>query len=152
MSEKSIAGKLPHEWVARHLRTAGLVAAVVFFIAGKTLWGSVTGSISGVVRDSSGALIPAAEVVALNTQTGVRWTVSTDAQGFYSFQALPVGDYEVDVSKSGFNGYRQTGLALTVNAALTVDVPLQVGQVHPIGHRQQHRRSTWIPPARKWAR
>ncbi len=129
MSEKSIAGKLPQEWVARHLRTAGLVAAVVFFIAGKTLWGSVTGSISGVVRDSSGALIPAAEVVALNTQTGVRWTVSTDAQGFYSFQALPVGDYEVDVSKSGFNRYRQTGLTLTVNAALTVDVPLQVGQV-----------------------
>ena len=129
MSEKSIAGKLPQEWVARNLRTAGLVAAVIFFIAGKTLWGSVTGSISGVVRDSAGALIPAAEVVALNTQTGVRWTVSTDAQGFYSFQALPVGDYEVDVSKSGFNGYRQTGLALTVNAALTVDVTLQVGQV-----------------------
>ena len=129
MSEKSIAGKLPQEWVARHLRTAGLVAAVVFFIAGKAVWGSVTGSISGVVRDSSGALIPAAEVVALNTQTGVKWTVSTDAQGFYSFQALPVGDYEVDVSKSGFNRYRQTGLTLTVNAALTVDVPLQVGQV-----------------------
>ena len=113
----------------RNLRTAGFAAAVIFFIAARTGWGSVTGSISGVVHDSSGALIPAAEVVALNTQTGVKWTVATDAQGFYSFQALPVGDYEVDVSKSGFNGYRQTGLALTVNAALAVDVTLQVGLV-----------------------
>ena len=129
MRGKSNAAHLLQERVARHLRTAGFVAAVIFFIAGKTVWGSVTGSISGVVRDATGALIPAAEVVALNTQTGVKWTVATDAQGFYSFQALPVGDYEVDVSKSGFNRYRQTGLTLTVNAALTVDVPLQVGQV-----------------------
>jgi hypothetical protein len=129
MRGKSIAGQQRQESVIRNLRTAGLVAAVVFFLAIKAGWGSVTGSISGVVRDSSGALIPAADVVALNTQTGVRWTVTTDAQGFYAFQALPVGNYQVNISKSGFNGYRQTGLALTVNAALTVDVTLQVGQV-----------------------
>ena len=115
--------------VVRNLRIAAFATAVIFFISAKAVWGSVTGSISGVVHDSSGALVPAADVIALNTQTGVKWTVATDAQGFYSFQALPVGNYEVDVSKGGFNTYRQTGLVLTVNAALSVDVTLQVGQV-----------------------
>ena len=129
MRGTSVASRQFQELIFRNLRTAAFAVAVIFFIAAGTGWGSVTGSISGVVHDSSGALIPAAEVVALNTQTGVKWTVTTDAQGFYSFQALPVGDYEVDVSKSGFNGYRQTGLALTVNAALAVDVTLQVGLV-----------------------
>ena len=98
-------------------------------IAVQRAWGSVTGSISGVVRDTSGAVIPGAVVVALNVQTGVRWKLATDTQGFYSFQALPIGTYEVAVSKEGFQGYRQTGLVLTVNAALTVDATVQVGPV-----------------------
>jgi hypothetical protein len=129
MSGKSITAQQLQECMVKNLRTAGFVAAVVFLLAGNALWGSVTASISGVVRDATGALVPSAVVVALNTQTGVRWTINTDGQGFYSFQALPVGNYEVDVSKNGFNGYRQTGLVLTVNAALAVDVTLQVGQV-----------------------
>jgi len=60
-----------------------------FFACGNALWGSVTASISGVVRDATGRFVPSAVVVALNTQTGVRWTINTDGQGFYSFQALP---------------------------------------------------------------
>ena len=67
--------------VVRNLRIAAFATAVIFFISARAVWGSVTGSISGVVHDSSGALIPAAEVVALNTQTGVKWTVATDAAG-----------------------------------------------------------------------
>ena len=62
-------------------------------------------------------------------QTGVQWKLSTDNQGFYSFQALPIGTYEVTVSKEGFQGYRQTGLVLAVNAAVTVDATVQVGEV-----------------------
>ncbi|HEV2379077.1 MAG TPA: TonB-dependent receptor [Terriglobia bacterium] len=109
--------------------TSLLIIALTLLVGQQLLWGSVTGSISGVVRDTSGAVIPGAEVVALNVQTGVQWRLVTDTQGFYSFQALPIGTYEVDVSKEGFQSYRQTGLVLTVNAALTVDVSAQVGAV-----------------------
>jgi len=112
-----------------NLRTTLLMMAVAFLMGHQLLWGSVTGSISGVVRDTTGAVIPGAEVVALNVETGVHWKLTTDTQGFYSFQALPIGTYDVDVSKEGFQGYRQTGLVLTVNAALTVDAVVQVGPV-----------------------
>jgi hypothetical protein len=79
MSTKLIAACPIRQLVVRNLRAAGFVAAVMFLITGQIAWGSVTGSISGVVRDTSGAIIPAAQVVALNTQTGMRWTVTTDA-------------------------------------------------------------------------
>jgi len=109
--------------------TTLLMMAVALLVGPQLLWGSVTGSISGVVSDTSGAVIPGAEVVARNVQTGVEWKLTTDTHGFYSFQALPIGTYDVEVSKEGFQGYRQTGLVLTVNAALTVDATVQVGAV-----------------------
>jgi hypothetical protein len=89
----------------------------------------VTGSISGVVRDSVGAVIPGLQVVAQNTETGVQATSMTDTKGFYAFQALSVGTYDIKADKQGFKGYLESGLVLTVNAALTVDITLQVGKV-----------------------
>jgi hypothetical protein len=87
-----------------------------------------TASISGTVTDPSGAAIAGATVTATNVETGVAATQQTNAQGFYSFQSLPLGKYTVDVEQKGFKVYRQTGLVLDVNAALVVDVALQVGQ------------------------
>lgn len=88
----------------------------------------VTASISGTVMDTSGAAIVGATVTATNVETGVAATQQTNAQGFYSFQSLPLGKYTVDVEQKGFKAYRQTGLVLDVNAALVVDVALQVGR------------------------
>ena len=101
----------------------------MIFVCAQLAWCTATGSISGVVRDTSGASIPGAEVVALNTGTGVKRTVETNAEGFYSFEALPLGTYEVDVNKAGFKGYRETGLVVNVNSALVVDARLEVGEI-----------------------
>jgi Carboxypeptidase regulatory-like domain len=111
------------------LKKLVLLPALTVVIGAQVAWCTATGSISGVVRDTSGAVIPGAEIAALNTGTGVKRVVTTDAQGFYSFQALPLGTYEVDVTRAGFKEYRQTGLVLDVNSALVVDVQLQVGEV-----------------------
>ena len=62
-------------------------------------------------------------------ETGIQWTSTTDARGFYSFQALPVGTYDIKADKEGFKGFLESGLVLTVNAALTVDISLEVGKV-----------------------
>ena len=66
------------------------VLAIVLFLA-TLCWASITGSISGVVADSSGAVVPGATVVATNTQTGVKASVVSDGKGFYSFPSLPAG-------------------------------------------------------------
>ena len=104
-----------------------LVFAFVLLACGR-LFAGVTASISGTVTDSSGAVIAGATVTATNVDTGVATTLTTNAQGFYSFQVLPLGKYTVDVSKSGFKAYRETDLVLDVNSALSVNVALLVGQ------------------------
>jgi hypothetical protein len=90
-------------------------------------WGSVTASISGTVMDASGAVIPRASVVAVNTQTGIQTSTQTNADGFYSFPALPAGHYDIHITATGFQEYGQTGLVLDVNTAVRVDATLKVG-------------------------
>ena len=103
-----------------------LAFVLVFAPVGRA---STTGTISGIVTDPSGAVIPAAEVVAVNTRTGVKETTATDTRGFYSFPALAIGEYKILIQKSGFGGYQQTGLVIDVNSALRVDATMQVGAV-----------------------
>ena len=55
---------------------------VAFLLVCATAWASITGSISGVVTDSSGAVISGATVVATNTQTGINTSVTSDTKGF----------------------------------------------------------------------
>src|SRR5580704_13345241 len=103
-----------------------LVFALVLFASGRLLAG-VTASISGTVTDPSGAVVAGAPVTATNVETGVVTTLTTNSQGFYSFQSLPLGSYTIGVQQSGFKGYTQTGVILDVNSALVIDVQLQVG-------------------------
>jgi len=93
-------------------------------------WASINGSISGVVTDPSGAVVSGATVVAIDTQTGVRTTVTTDAKGFYSLPALAIGTYDLQVSEIGFKSYDKTGLVIKANSALRVDATLSVGTIN----------------------
>ncbi len=91
---------------------------------------SITGSISGVVSDASGAVISGASAVATNTQTGVKSSVTTDTKGFYNLATLAVGTYDLEISKPGFKTYRQTGLVIDANSALRADATLRVGAIN----------------------
>src|SRR5580704_10738875 len=86
-------------------------------------WAGVGGSIARTVKDSSGAAIAGAVV----TETGVRNTTATDDRGVYTFAVLPVGTYDVEVSRTGFKPYHRTGIALDADGALLVDAVLLVG-------------------------
>jgi Carboxypeptidase regulatory-like domain len=110
------------------LRAAVLFMAAILCLASIPLaWASVAGSISGVVRDSSGATVPGVQVVANEKATGVKTTVTTDSDGYYKFQELPIGTYDVEIGKTGFKTYVKTNLVLEVNDALTIDATLSVG-------------------------
>jgi hypothetical protein len=102
---------------------------VAMLLIGGSAVGSVTGTISGTVKDPSGATIAGATVTAINLETGIARIVHTNEQGSYSFQSMALGHYTIDVQQSDFRPFRQTGLVLEVNAALVVDVTMQLGQV-----------------------
>ncbi len=114
--------------ISRLAKCLGILAfALALFPAGRLIAG-VTARISGTVTDPSGAVIAGATVVATNLDTAVTTTVTTNAQGFYSFQELPLGKYSITVAQAGFKSYVQTAIVLNVNDALVIDVALQVGQ------------------------
>jgi hypothetical protein len=90
---------------------------------------AITGSISGVVTDPSGAVVPGVTVVATSVSTNVQTTTVTDAKGFYSFPALKVDTYNVTTSQPGFRDYSQTGVKIDANSALRIDIAMEVGTV-----------------------
>ena len=106
-----------------------LACTLFLMLTMQLAWASVGGSISGLVTDSSGAVIVGAEVVARNIDTDIRQTQKTDTAGFYSFATLPVGHYEVVIHQTGFKEFRATNLVIDANSALKVDAALQVGVV-----------------------
>jgi len=84
---------------------------------------TASGTIQGTVTDQSGAVVTGAQVVAKNKATDVSRTATSSDTGDYRFELLPVGNYTVTVSKTGFATYAQTieiliGQAATVNAEL----------------------------------
>jgi hypothetical protein len=89
----------------------------------------VSASIHGVVTDASGAPVGQATVRLKNLETEAVRTSSTDAEGRYLVVALPVGRYEVRISKTGFQDAVQSGISLVVGQEASVDLRLQVNAV-----------------------
>jgi len=90
---------------------------------------TTAGAILGTVTDSSGAAVPDALVRLTNTGTGVTQIAMSDGEGRYRVPALPVGGYEVQVEKEGFQTVDRKGITLTVGGEAVVDFSLPVGQV-----------------------
>jgi len=88
-----------------------------------------TASLGGRISDPSGGGVPDAAVMLRNTATGVAYNTTSEATGEYVFPALPVGTYELTVTKNGFETYVQSGIVLTVNQAATQAVVLKIGRV-----------------------
>src|SRR3954468_6545509 len=106
-------------------------AALIWVLASGTGWAqAVAGSqVSGVVKDSSGGVLPGVEVTITKTGTGTARTVFTGADGSYVFPNLPVGPYRLKVALQGFNTYVQENNVLPVNTNPTIDVGLTVGSI-----------------------
>src|SRR5580693_2643065 len=89
---------------------------------------ATTGSISGTVTDSTGAVIKGATVVLINTDRNhVERTLTTSNAGFYTATALPLGTYSVKITDHGFKSDVVTGLVLNVADALTLNRALIPG-------------------------
>lgn len=90
---------------------------------------ATTASIIGVVRDTSGGIIPKALVKANAVATNQTREVITDSDGNYVFTNLPIGQYELTVSAAGFRTEVNAGIVLQVSQRARLDVTLQAGSV-----------------------
>src|SRR5256712_4179587 len=86
-----------------------------------------TGTILGVVKDSSGAVIPGVSVTITNIDTSLTRTGASTEDGSYRFPALPVGHYRLEVTKEGFSSLTRTGITLEVGQEATIELILEVG-------------------------
>jgi hypothetical protein len=89
-------------------------------------------TITGEVKDASGALVPQAMVTVTNIGTNISVKVETNDQGSYTIPSLRPGDYTVTAEKSGFNKTLRTGVTLQVNQFTRIDITLQTGQVSEV--------------------
>jgi hypothetical protein len=107
-----------------------LFAFLLVFLLTALCWGQKdTGSIVGVVKDPSGAVIAGAKVTITEVDQGSSLVISTGASGEYVATPLRIGRYNVTVEKEGFKRAVVGPIALDVQARLAVNVTLQVGQV-----------------------
>jgi len=105
---------------------AGCALTLLLFIS-PALSQTVTGSITGVVTDSSGAVVPGAHVTALNTGTGVKTEAQTNESGTYAIRFLPIGPYTVSVAAPGFSTQTIPQFSLEINQTAKVNASLTIG-------------------------
>jgi hypothetical protein len=86
-----------------------------------------TGSITGTVKDPSGAIVVGAQCTVTNTATAIAHQEKTTSGGAYVFDGLPAGNYNLKVVAQGFKDYELNGIQVHVQNIATADVTLQIG-------------------------
>jgi hypothetical protein len=106
------------------------VIAVLFAVPLVAVAQVTTATIVGTVSDPSSASVAAAQITARNVDTGLTRSVTSGEDGTYRIEFLPVGNYVLEVTTSGFKKSFINGIVLQVNDTVRVDVSLTVGLVN----------------------
>src|ERR1700733_10324792 len=105
---------LPRGWRAlldNLLIPLGFILALILFsilMSHLALAQTGSGRITGSVKDANAALISGSNVTLVNAATGVTQKTTSNGEGVFAFSVVPVGQYELDVTASGFTPYKQT--------------------------------------------
>ena len=104
---------------------------VLLFLTAGSMFAQVdSGSISGVVSDNSGAVMPGVRVSITQQNTNIKIDVVTNSSGFYGAPSLRPGPYYIAVSKEGFRAEKRTGIELRVQDRLELNFQLAVGMAN----------------------
>lgn len=106
---------------------AGLLLLQGLMIPARLTAQGITGSVTGTVTDSSGAVIADATVTVRQIETNSIKTITTSSAGTYTITQLQPGHYSVKVEKTGFKSNTQTGITLTIDQTVQIDAQLTVG-------------------------
>lgn len=112
------------KWLLVVRCASAVVLAWALTVPGRT---QDTATIVGLVTDSSGAAVPGATVMLVNTATGFSRSVASDSEGRYVASAIPTGLYTVTAEKQGFQTLKRSGVQLNAATTLAVDLQLTVG-------------------------
>src|ERR1051326_4143718 len=113
--------------------TFRFVHVFVLFICGAAAFGQTTTStISGVVKDASGAVIPAARVQVINEESGVAVPAISNEAGLYHVIGLSPASYRIEVEARGFQKLVHPGVVVQISQAVQVDLALQLGNVQEV--------------------
>jgi hypothetical protein len=110
--------------------TASLLVSLstVFLLAPCTLYGQATGNVTGVVEDSTGAVLPKAVVVLTNTANGTQSTRTSNSVGAFAFPSLTPGTYSFNITATNFEAWQQDGVEVHAGQQLSfTNIRMQVG-------------------------
>jgi len=107
---------------------AGFASLVILACSAASLWAAANGSLSGTLKDPSGAVVPRAKITLVNAALRSEFRAVSDGQGFYSFPNLRVGHYDMTIEAAGFKTQKKTNLTIDTDAALKLDLVLDLGQ------------------------
>ena len=114
------------------MRFRSILLLAIFAVMVPILSFAQTGSITGTVTDSAGAVVPHAKVTVSDEATGATRSVTTSETGAYSVTTLAVGNYDVTVENKGFRTAKVVGVNVTVAQVVPVNVKLVVGAVSEV--------------------
>jgi hypothetical protein len=107
-------------------------AVLIALMTGSLLAQTPTGSVSGSVADSTGAIVVGAKVRITNAGTQQSQTADSNATGSYIFPIIAAGDYVLEAEAAGFKTDRRTGIKVDVNQNARIDFVLQVGSAREV--------------------
>jgi Carboxypeptidase regulatory-like domain len=114
----------------REVKSVSAALCLIFAANGSIAFAQTpTATVTGQVRDASGAAVPGVRVSARNVQTNIEREAVTSENGDYTIPLLNIGEYQVSVEKQGFKKAVKTGLILQVDQKARLDFTLEVGQV-----------------------
>src|SRR5882757_8680453 len=111
----------------RSFRSVSL--ATLFLLATFSVMASPVGSISGSVKDASGAMVPGVKLTLLNSGTNAQLTTKTNSNGEYQFLQLPPATYSLTAENSGFKKTIVAAVLVEVDQVTHVDLALEVGSL-----------------------
>jgi hypothetical protein len=115
--------------IRRHRWLTVLVYLTILLTATGIAMGQIggSGSIQGTIKDPSGAVVPQADVTAINVATGVETARQTTAAGFYVISPLPPGEYKVTIAATGFQTVVQEHMIVDALSVVGLNMTLKIG-------------------------
>ena len=111
-------------------RARGVFAAILISLAPSAAWGQGQSiSLSGIVTDPSGSVVPHVKINLVNFETGETWRALSNGGGAYTISLVKPGRYDLTAEAPGFKQHHQTGIVLETGVPARADIRLEIGEV-----------------------